>query len=125
MNHSILADCIICLIQQIEVFFVYTEQVTPFGYVWVRQAASNILQLCLVNHKTRLTYSEDRHHIERPTGLRQWTAHDAQARYSTRQKIYNRDLLLEHASMEKYAAFECRNDTIITISFSFATIELD
>nr|CCA24846.1 AlNc14C262G9825 [Albugo laibachii Nc14] len=81
-----LDGCIICVMQQAEVFFVYTKDDTRFGYVWMRQAASHILQLCLEKQCTRLTYSADRHHIERPTGLRQWTAKDVKAKCSPSHK---------------------------------------
>ena len=75
-----LDGCIICFIQQTEVFFVHTKINTPSGYVWMRQADSRMLQLCLEEHCKRLTYREDRHHIERPIGLRRWTVRDMNSR---------------------------------------------
>ena len=44
----------------------------------MRQAPSKVLQLCLEQHCTSLTYDEKRYQIERPDGLRHWTSFDAQ-----------------------------------------------
>ena len=71
-------SCVVCLIQHTEVFFVYLSEDRISGYVWMRQAPSKVLQMCLKEHCTSLTYDEKRDQIERPDGLRPWTSFDAQ-----------------------------------------------
>nr|CCA21992.1 AlNc14C140G7219 [Albugo laibachii Nc14] len=63
--------CLRCLIQHTEVFFVYIS-----GYVWMRQAPTQILKFCVGEHCAILTQNEVRSQIERPDGLRQCTASD-------------------------------------------------
>ena len=68
--------CAICLVQHSEVFFVHVAEDEVSGYVWMRQAPSHILRLCLEKTCSILTYDEKRIQLKRPVGLRQWTAFD-------------------------------------------------
>nr|CCA27401.1 AlNc14C525G12046 [Albugo laibachii Nc14] len=72
-------SCVVCLIQHSEVFIVYWSRDKKSGYVWMRQAPSKVLQMCLKEHCKSLTYDEKREQIERPNGLRPWTSFDVQS----------------------------------------------
>nr|CCA24239.1 AlNc14C228G9259 [Albugo laibachii Nc14] len=70
-------DCVGCLIQHSEVFFVFTGEQPGFsGYVWMRQAPAHVLQRCLEKDCSSLTYDTRKHTIKRPIGLRPWTIAD-------------------------------------------------
>ena len=69
-------ECAICLVQHSEVFFVHVAEDEVTGYVWIGQAPSHILRLCLKKTCLTLTYTEKRLQLKRPVGLRQWTAYD-------------------------------------------------
>lgn len=67
--------CLCCLIQHNEVFFVYTSSDGLSGYIWMRQASSHILNVCLSDLCTSLTFDEN-HFTIRPIGLSAWTEFD-------------------------------------------------
>ena len=69
-------SCVVCLIQHSEVFFVFFSEDKSSGYVWMRQAPSKVLQMCLKEHCKSLSHDEKRNQIERPDGLRPWTSFD-------------------------------------------------
>ena len=66
-------DCINCLMQHSQVYLLYTAEITPDGYVWMRQAPANILKLCVGNLCTSLVYDEQIMQIQRPAELLQLT----------------------------------------------------
>ena len=78
-------SCVVCLTQHSEVLFVYLSEDKISGYVWMRQAPSKVLQICLKEQCKILTYGEKRDQIERPDGLRPWTSFDV--REEKRKKI--------------------------------------
>nr|CCA22982.1 AlNc14C175G8099 [Albugo laibachii Nc14] len=69
-------DCILCLIEHTEVFFVDSKTASMGGYVWMRQAPSNIFKLCVGKICTSLAYDAHSQQMVRPVGLRQVTRDD-------------------------------------------------
>nr|CCA17193.1 AlNc14C31G2894 [Albugo laibachii Nc14] len=69
-------DCVRCLIGHTEVFFVYKDHLTHYGYVWMRPAPAQILSLCIPRSCSSLAYFQDQRQIALPVGLRQVTRDD-------------------------------------------------
>nr|CCA19843.1 AlNc14C80G5255 [Albugo laibachii Nc14] len=72
-------ECLLCLIEHTEVFLVYSIKDSIDGYVWIRQASSNILKLCIGKKCTSHAYDQHQQQMVRPTGLRQVTQEDVSA----------------------------------------------
>lgn len=72
---STFLDCAQCLLDHTGIFFVYNSESYANGYFWMRQAPSNVLQICVPKSCSSLAYDNDRPQLERPIGMRQLTKH--------------------------------------------------
>lgn len=73
---STFLECIYCLLENAEVFFVYNAEPASNGYVWMRQTSSNNLRICIEKSCSSLSFEYHRKQTKRPIGIRQITRRD-------------------------------------------------